>query len=67
MDAGFAAKNSKLVLKTNDVKLAGIEESRGAHVVVDGVVLDLKGDRLGIVVGLTVVVHGDNARLDVGP
>ena len=65
--AGFAAENSEFVLQTNDVEPAGVQEGRGAHIVFDGVILDLQGDRTGIVIGLTVVVHRDDAGLQVRP
>ena len=43
--AGFAAENSEFVLQGNDVEPAGVQERGGAHIVFDGVVLDLQGDR----------------------
>ena len=64
MAAGFAAEYSELVLQADEVKTAGVQECRGAHIIVDGVILDLKGDRSGVVVGLAVVVHRDDAGLD---
>ena len=67
VSAGFAAEDSEFVLQANDVKAAGVQEGRGADIVFDGVILDLKGDRSGIVIGLTVVVHRDDAGLEVRP
>ena len=67
MGAGFAAENSEFVLQTNGVEPARVQESRGAHIVFNGVILDLQGDRTGIIIGLTVVVHRDDAGLRVRP
>ena len=62
---GLAAENSEFVLQTNDVEPAGVQEVGRAHIVFDIVVLDLQGDRGGIVIGLTVVGHRHNAGLEV--
>ena len=67
MSAGFTAEDSEFMLQANDVEPAGVQEGRGTDIVFNGVILDLQGDGSGIVVGLSVVVHCDNADLQVRP
>ena len=61
--AGFAAENSEFVLQADGVEPAGVQEIRGARVLFDIVVLDLQGDRSGIIIGLTVIGHRHDAGL----
>ena len=61
VSAGFAAENSEFVLQANDVEPASVQEGRGAHIVFNRVILDLQRDGSGIVIGLSVVVHCDDA------
>ncbi len=65
--AGVAAENSELVLQTDDVEPAGIQEGRGAHIFFDAVIPDLQGDRSGIIIGLTVVGHRHDRGLKIRP
>ena len=67
MGASLTAKNSELVLQTDNIEPAGIQEGRSADIVFDDVILDLKDDRTGIVIGLTVIVHRDDAGLHAWP
>ena len=67
VSAGFAAENAEFVLQANDVEPAGVQEGRGAHIVFDRVILDLQGDRRGIVVGLPWSCHRDDAGLQIRP
>ena len=63
--AGLATENSEFVLQAHGVEPAGVEEIRRARVLVDIVVLDLQGDRRGIIIGLTVIGHRHDASLQV--
>ena len=67
VDAGFAAKNSELVLQAGDVEVAGVQKVCCTNIVLDHVILDLEGDRSGIVIGLTVVGHRHDAGLKTWP
>ena len=67
MSAGLAAEDSEFMLQANDVEPAGVQEGRGADIVFNRVILDLQRDGSGIVVGLSVVVHCDNADLQIRP
>ena len=67
MSAGFAAEDSEFVLQADDVVPARVQEGGSTHIVSNGVILDLQRDRTGIVVGLSVVVHCDDAGHQVRP
>ena len=63
--AGIAAENPEFVLQADDVEPAGVQRSRGAHILFDAVFPDLQHDRCRIVIGLVVVGHRHDAGLRV--
>ena len=67
MRAGFTAENSEFMLQADDVEAAGVQERCGMDIVFNGVVLDLQRHRGGVIVGLSVVVHGNNADFKIRP
>ena len=62
--AGFATENSEFVLQAYGVEPAGIQEVCCTDVFFDLVVLDMKSDRLGIIIGLAMIGHRHDAGLD---
>jgi hypothetical protein len=58
ISAGFAAKDSILVLEANDVKMRIVQKVGGLNVFVDGLVIDLKAHIDWIVVGPPDEDHG---------
>jgi hypothetical protein len=65
--AGFTAKNSELVLQGSDIETIGVQKVCCSNVVLDRIILDLEGDRSGIVIGLTVVSHRHDTSLQIWP
>lgn len=62
--AGFATENSEFVLQAHGVEPAGIQEVCCTDVFFDLVILDLKSDRLGIIIGLAMIGHRHDAGLE---
>ena len=65
--AGVAAENAKLMLEADDLELLCIQELGGARVFVQIRIVDLKPNGGGVLVGVTVIGHGDDGSLDIPP
>jgi len=63
--AGVAAENAKLMLEADDLELLCIQELGGARVFVQIRIVDLKPNSGGVLVGVTVIGHGDDGSLDI--
>jgi hypothetical protein len=58
--AGLAAEDAEFVLQGNDVELTGVQSIGRAAVILDPLIAQLDAHGDGIIIGLAVVVHGDD-------
>jgi hypothetical protein len=65
--AGVAAENAEFMLKRNNLEPAVVQELCRTNIVLRLIVVDLKSNRRRIVIGLAVVGHRDDDRLQIRP
>src|SRR5438552_6189237 len=65
MSAGLTTENAVFMLKAYDVETRFVEKLGGLNVFADRVVVDMESHRQRLVIGVTRIVHGDDAGLDI--
>ena len=65
MTTGVAAEYSEFMLEGNGIEARLIEEIGGPHIIIDGLVLDLKPDDRRIVIGAAMIRQASRSGFDI--
>ena len=66
MAARFTAEYSEFMLEGNGIEACLIQEFGSPHIIIDGLVLDLKPHDRRIVIGAAMIRHGHDIGLEIG-